>query len=253
MKISIITVCYNSASTIKDTLQSVATQTYPLVEHVVVDGASKDQTMAIVRQFPHVAVTVSEPDRGIYDAMNKGIRLATGDVIGFINADDFYADDEALASVMRVFEDPMVEACYAELCYVKQNDTNSIVRYWRSSEFQPGLFLRGWSPAHPTFFVRKSVYERFGGFDLSYKIAADTELMMRFLEVHKIRTRFVPRILVTMRMGGTTNRSVSNVIKQNLEVWRAFRKNRLSPSIFLFVVGKFFSRTAQFLVRPPPA
>lgn len=250
MIISIITVCYNSAATIKDTLQSVAVQTYPFVEHLIVDGLSKDATMDVVRQFSHVAKATSESDGGIYDAMNKGIAMATGNVIGFINADDFYASPDVLASVMQIFEDTTVEACYGDLCYVRQEETGSIVRYWRSFDFTPGLFLRGWCPPHPTFFVRRDVYERCGGFDLSYKIAADVELMMRFLEVHRIRARYIPKILVKMRMGGTTNRSLSNIVKQNREIWRAFRENGLLPSWVCFVTGKLLSRGKQFISRP---
>jgi len=249
-KITVITVCYNSAETIRDTLESVAAQTGPLIEHIVVDGGSKDGTMDIVRQFSHVTRYVSEPDRGIYDAMNKGIAMATGDVIGFINSDDFYAGPDVLASFMKIFEDPLIEACYADLCYVKQNDTQRVVRYWRSSEFIPGLFSRGWCPAHPTFFVRREVYDLFGGFDLDYKIAADVELMMRFLEANHVRSCYIPRVLVKMRMGGTTNRSIGNVIKQNREVWRAFKKNSLRLSLVCFIVGKLLSRGWQFISRP---
>lgn len=249
-KITVITVCYNSSATIEDTLRSVANQTYPSIEHIVVDGFSKDQTIEIVNRFPHVAKIVSERDSGIYDAMNKGLKMATGDIVGFINADDFYADPEALSSVMRVFEETDAEICYGDLCYVKQTDTRAVVRYWRSSKFKAGLFFRGWCPPHPTFFVRREVYERCGRFDLEFSIGADVELMMRFLEVHRVRSFYLPKILVKMRMGGTTNRSVANVVKQNKEVWRAFRKNGLSPSLMNFVAGKLLSRSKQFISRP---
>lgn len=242
--------CYKSAATITDTLQSVAMQTYPSVEHIVVDGLSTDDTMNIVNKFQHVAHVVSEQDAGIYDAMNKGIRLATGDVVGFINADDFYATPEALSLVMKAFEDPAIEACYGDLCYVKQNDIQSIVRYWRSSKFTPGFFYDGWCPPHPTFFVRREVYERYGSFDLDYKIASDIELMMRLLERYRISVIYLPKILVNMRMGGTTNRSIGNIIKQNREVWRAFQKNGLHPSFIRFVIGKLLSRGRQYVSRP---
>lgn len=249
-KITVITVCYNSVATIVDTLRSVAEQTYPAVEHIVIDGNSKDGTIEVVRRFPHVAKIVSEPDNGIYDAMNKGIAMATGEVIGFINADDFYADTDALSTVMRVFEESDTDICYGDLCYVKQVDTDAIVRYWRSSKFKAGLFFRGWCPPHPTFFVRKEVYERCGKFDLDFRIGADVELMMRFLEIHRVRSLYLPKLLVMMRMGGTTNQSVGNVFKQNREIWRAFRKNGLSPSLLTFFVGKLLSRSRQFISRP---
>ena len=182
MKISIITVCFNSAATIADALSSVDAQTWPDLEHWVIDGASRDATAAIVEAHPqpwrHLR---SERDKGIYDAMNKGLALAQGEVIGLINSDDFYASPDAVAKVAAVFEDDSVDACYGDLCYVKQDRPDQVVRYWRSSPFRPGLFRTGWCPPHPTLFVRRRVYERFGGFDLGYRIAADMELMARLL------------------------------------------------------------------------
>ena len=251
MKITIITVSYNSAATISDTMHSVVRQTYPDIEHIVVDGGSSDDTVAIVRaEGSRVTRIVSEPDRGIYDAMNKGLHLAHGDVIGFINSDDFYASSDALANVAAAFADPAVDACYGDLCYVKQDEVASVVRYWRSSVFRPGLFLRGWCPPHPTLFVRRNVYDRFGAFDLQYRIASDIELMIRFLEVHRVNTRYLPQVLVTMRMGGTTNRSWANILHQNCEIWHALKKHGLRPSILPFVFGKLWSRGRQFLTRP---
>jgi glycosyltransferase involved in cell wall biosynthesis len=251
IKISVITVCFNSEHTIGDTINSVESQSHSSVEYIIVDGASKDGTMEIVKSHQDtIAKVVSEPDRGIYDAMNKGIALATGEVIGFINADDFYAAPDILALVANIFENPTIDACYGDLCYVRQNNPEITVRYWRSSKFEPRLFLTGWCPPHPTFFVRKSVYERFSSFDLSYKIAADMELMLRFLVTHQVRSVYLPRILVKMRMGGTTNRNIANVVKQNREIWRALREHGLRPSMALFLVGKLISRGKQFLLRP---
>lgn len=249
LKISIITVSYNSAATIKDTIQSIASQNHPNVEHIVIDGASKDATVEIVRASQSVARMVSEPDKGIYDAMNKGISLASGDVIGTLNADDFYVDETVLSQVAEVFADPNVEACYADLVYVRQADTSKIVRYWQSQNYRYGLFRRGWMPAHPTFFVRKSVYEELGNFDLEYKLQADFELTMRFLEIYRINTKYVPRIWVKMRMGGASNQSIFNVIKGNVEAYKACKKNHVPISIaFNFV--KVFSRIPQFFRRP---
>jgi glycosyltransferase involved in cell wall biosynthesis len=251
MKISVITVCYNSAAHIADTLKSVESQTWPDLEHVIIDGASKDGTMGIIRSHhqPWRRVT-SEPDRGIYDAMNKGIGLAEGEVIGFINSDDFYARPDVLEKVAAAFNESDVDACFGDLRYVSADNIDSVVRYWRSSAFSPGSFLHGWCPPHPTFFVKKSILERFGAFDLSYKIASDIELMARLLEVHRIRTRYIPEVLVTMRLGGTTNRSWSNVFRQNREIFKALKVHGLSPSLATFVVGKLLSRGRQFLVRP---
>lgn len=251
MKISVITVCYNCALHVADTLRSVESQTWPDLEHVIVDGASTDDTMRIVRSRPQPwRRVISESDSGIYDAMNKGIGLAQGEVIGFINSDDVYASPNVLAHVARVFTDESVDACYGDLCYVKQDDLTSVVRYWRSSQFSPGSFARAWAPPHPTFFARKSVFERLGGFDLQYRIAADLELMARYMEVNRISTRHIPEVLIKMRMGGTTNRSWSNVLRQNREIWRALSTLGLHPNLASFAAGKVFSRGKQFFLSP---
>jgi glycosyltransferase involved in cell wall biosynthesis len=251
MKISVVTVCFNSAAHIADALASVDMQTWQDREHVVVDGASVDGTMRIVQAHAKPwRRAVSEPDRGIYDAMNKGIALATGEVVGFINSDDFYASPDVLAKVAAVFEDPQAQGCWGDLCYVRQDQPTQVVRYWRSSEFRLGLFARGWCPPHPTLFLRRSVLEQFGHFDLSYPIAADMELMARLLEVHRIRTRYIPEVLVHMRMGGTTNRSLGNIWQQNREIWRALQVHHLRPSLLIFSSRKLADRAQQFLSRP---
>ena len=251
MRISIVTVSFNSAATIADTLRSVAGQTGVAVEHIVVDGGSTDGTKAVIaREGAHLARWISEPDRGIYDAMNKGIGLATGDVVGFLNSDDFYPSSDVLSQVAATFADPAVDACHGDLCYVRREDPTAIVRYWRSSPHVPGSFTRGWVPPHPTFFVRRECYQRLGGFDLAYRIAADFELMARFLEVGHLRSVYIPRVLVTMRLGGTTNRSLRNVVAQNREIWRAMQSHRMTPSLAGFVFGKLASRGRQFFVRP---
>lgn len=193
---------------------------------------------------------MSEPDDGIYDAMNKGIRLVIGDVIGFINSDDFYASPTVLETVAAVFQDPDIQACWGDLCYVKQHEPSTIVRYWRSSSFVPGSFARGWCPPHPTFFVRRAVLERFGAFDLNFPIAADMELMARLIEVHRIRAVYIPQVLVHMRMGGTTNRSLRNIWQQNCEIWAALKLHRLNPSLLSFVGRKLMVRVQQFMSRP---
>lgn len=248
LKISIITVCYNSGTTISDTIKSVASQKYSNKEHIVVDGASKDVTMDIVRASPSVTYFTSEPDGGIYDAMNKGITMASGDIIGTLNADDFYVDDNVLIDVARVFADPEVDACYADLVYVDQSDTSRVLRYWKSKPFRSGLFSHGWMPAHPTFFVRKHLYEELGGFDLNYKLQSDFELTMRFLEIYRINAVYIPRIMVKMRMGGASNKSIHNIIKGNIEAYRACKKNHLSISP-IFNLFKIFSRIPQFFMR----
>ncbi len=250
MNISIVTVCFNAAKTIGETLDSVARQSHPNVEHIIVDGASTDGTLDVIRRH-RVRVTklLSEPDRGIYDAMNKGIAMASGEIVGTLNADDVYADDTVLSQVAAVFADSAVDACFADLVYVDQHDPGRVIRYWKSGDYREGLFERGWMPAHPTFFVRRRVYEQHGGFDLSFPRQADFDLTMRFLAVHKIKSVYVPNIWVRMRMGGVSNNSVRGVIKGNLEAYRACRKNSLKVSP-LFILRKVASRIPQFFQKP---
>jgi len=249
VKISVITVCFNSATTIEQTLRSVDSQDYPHKEHIVIDGASSDDTVKIVQTQTRVARWKSEPDQGIYDAMNKGIAMSTGDVIGTLNADDVYEDESILSQVAETFVNPDIDACFADLVYVDAFDLRKVVRYWKSRPYQSGLFERGWMPAHPTFFVRRSVYERFGQFDLSFRRQADFELTMRFLAIYGIKSTYIPKIWVRMRMGGLSNNSLRGVILGNIEAWRACQKHKLSVGPF-FVVRKILSRLPQFFYRP---
>ena len=193
---------------------------------------------------------MSEPDRGIYDTMNKGIALAKGEIIGFLNSDDFYAAPDTLVKVAQVFGDTSVDACYGDLCYVKQHQPRGVGSIWRSSTFRPGMFRTGWCPPHPTFFVRRRVYERLGGFDLSYRMANDVELMARFIEVHRINTEYLPELLVKMRIGGVSNHNWRSILLQNREFWRAMKAHQMQPSLLTFVGGKLLSRGWQFLSRP---
>jgi len=251
MKISIITVCYNSAGTLADTLASVREQLYPHIEHIVVDGASSDGSVEIIRtKGQRVATFVSEPDQGICDAMNKGLQLATGDVVGFLNSDDVFAHDDVVSTIAQTMLEPSIDACYGDLVYVSQDDTNKVVRYWKSREYQPGLCAKGWMPAHPTFYARRTVYQRHGGFDLSLKLQADFEMALRLLDIGGIRTAYLPEVLVRMRAGGASNASLRNVVQGNLEAAQACRKHGL-PGGFRFIAGKILSRIPQFLHRPP--
>ena len=246
MKISIITDTRNSAKTVADTLASVRMQTYQDFEHLIIDGASIDSTLEIVNKYPLNKIRIfSEPDKGIYDAMNKGIALAYGDVIGFLNSDDFYTDNLVLEKIVNVFQDPNVDICYADLAYVTQ-DKKRIVRYWKSKPFIRGDFAKGWCPAHPTFYVRKSAIKRFGLFDQSYKLAADVELMMRYLEVKQLCAVYVPHILVHMRLGGATNKNWKNISLQNKEVFLALKKNGIPFSKIVFIINKAINRYLQF-------
>ena len=251
MKISIITVTWNSAATVVDTLRSVNVQTHPDVEHIVIDGGSSDATLAIVKaEGRRVTTVVSEPDHGIYDAMNKGLALAGGDVVGLLNSDDFLAAPHVLSTIAATFADPDVDAVYGDLCYVRQNASSQIVRYWRSSPFVPGAFARGWAPPHPALYIRRKIYEQLGRFDLVYSLTADLELMARFIEIHRIRTRHVPQVFVHMRLGGATNKNLRNIVRGNREIWRALHKHGLAGSLLGFAFGKLVSRGRQFLTRP---
>ena len=248
MKISIITVAYNAEATIKDTLESVSSQTYDDVEYIVVDGLSKDRTVEIVKAFqPQVSKFISEKDKGLYDAMNKGIALATGDIVGILNSDDFYANKEVLAHVAAAFK-PGIDAVYADLVYVSPEDPQKIVRTWKSGNYVDGSFRKGWMPPHPTFFVRREVYQKYGVFTDQLRSAADYELMLRFIHKHKISVAYLPEITVHMRAGGTSNASLKNRIRANKEDRRAWKMNGLKPGLFTFI-RKPLSKLTQFLKR----
>lgn len=249
MKVSIITVSFNAAGTIAETLESVADQDWPHIEHIVVDGASSDATMDLVRAHSRrLSCIVSEPDRGVYDAMNKGLALATGDVVAFLNADDVYLGNGVVRSAVEALADPAVDACHADLVYCSLGDSSRIVRRWRSGPHRPKACLVGWMPPHPTFFARRGLYSRFGSFDLRYRLQSDFDLMLRFFELHGVRSRHVPEVWVRMRMGGLSNRSIGNVLRGNLEAWLACRRNgfRVTP---WFMVRKVAGRVSQFLSR----
>lgn len=246
MRISIITVTYNSVSTIADTLQSVASQEYDDIEHIVIDGASTDGTQQIVKRFPHVKKLVSESDEGIYDAMNKGIQLASGEVIGILNADDIYQNNKILSRVSEIHKQKELDACYADLVYVKQHDMNKVVRNWTSQEYTAGLCFKGWMPAHPTLFLKRRVYERCGLFDSSLKYQADLEFCARIFEAHCIYSEYVPELWVRMRLGGVTNNSILNMIKGNWESYQAMKKHGLKSNPFSYFINKFVIRIPQF-------
>jgi glycosyltransferase involved in cell wall biosynthesis len=249
LKISIITVTFNSSSFINHCLDSIKKQTYNNIEHIVIDGGSSEDNLSILKsKKDQLSALISEPDNGIYDAMNKGLKIAKGDIIGFLNSDDFYATNDVLNSVYKLFkDDPTLDACYSDLVYVNALDTSKIIRYWKSGNFIQGTFSKGWCPPHPTFFVRRSIYERFGNFNLNYHIAADVELMIRFLEVHKINFRYLPEVWIRMRLGGTTNKNLKNIYRQNIEVLNALKFHGLKANWFYFFLNKIISRTLQFL------
>ena len=248
MKISIITATYNSSATLIDTLTCIRAQDHPNIEHIIVDGGSKDATLDIVRSFPHVAKLVSEKDQGIYDAMNKGIRLASGAVIGILNSDDIYADPRVLSEVAKAFGDPAVMTVYADLQYVYPDDLNRIQRTWRSGHFKKKNFYYGWMPPHPTFFVRKEVYDRVGLFNLTLRSAADYEIMLRILLKEGVSTHYIPRVIVKMRAGGMSNANVTNRLRANKEDRLAWKLNGLRPYFFTLYL-KPLRKIHQFIIK----
>jgi len=229
-KISIITVTYNCGDLLQTCIDSIRSQTYNEVEHILVDGDSTDCTMDIIRQNQDaISTVISEPDNGLYDALNKGFAIATGDIIGILHADDFYSSQDVINKIQSVFDDPDVEACYGDLKYVDTENIDKVVRYWRAGQFNPKRFYWGWMPPHPTFFVRKSVYERFGFFNLNLGSAADYEIMLRLLLKYRIKAVYIPETLVHMRMGGISNASVTNRLKANAMDRKAWKVNNLKP------------------------
>ncbi len=248
MKISIITATYNSAATVTDTMRSIAEQDHPNIEHIIVDGKSSDDTVTIVRAFPHVAKVVSERDNGIYDAMNKGIGLATGDIIGILNSDDVYSHDKVLSKVAAAFTDPSVDAVYADLQYVDPENTNRTIRTWKAGNYRPGSFYYGWMPPHPTFFVRKKIYSDAGLFNISLRSSADYELMLRILLKNKVRAGYIPEILVRMRAGGQSNATLKNRVIANREDRMAWQLNGLKPYFFTLYL-KPLRKLSQFIIK----
>jgi glycosyltransferase involved in cell wall biosynthesis len=226
---SIITACYNSVKTLPQALASVQSQTHTTFEHLIIDGDSVDGSLDVVQASLPISQIVSEHDNGIYDAMNKGIKLAKGEIVGILNADDFYASTDVLAKVDSVFENPSIDACFGDLVYVDKIDTGKVIRYWRSGVCKVRKFYWGWMPPHPTFFVRRSVYERYGWFKLELGSAADYELMLRFLVKFKINAAYVPEVLVKMRTGGISNSSWRNRLKANRMDRKAWVVNGLRP------------------------
>lgn len=231
MKISLITATYNSGRVLRTTLESVLKQTYSDIEYIIIDGASKDNTMDLVHEYEPLfngrIKWISEPDKGIYDAMNKGIRMATGDIVGIINSDDFYHRTDVLSRVAEAFEEPRVQAVYGDVRFVHPGDLDKTIRYYSSKVFSPKLFRYGFMPAHPTFFTYKKYFEEFGYYKTDYKIAADYELLVRFLYVHKLQAKYLPLDFMKMRTGGVSTASVRSNILLNKEIVRACRENAL--------------------------
>ncbi len=249
LKISVITATKNSVDTLAECLASVHRQSYGHHEHIIIDGASTDGTLAELEKCrDHLDVLVSEPDQGIYHALNKGLARASGDIVGFLNSDDLYADPHVLRRVAAAFADPAVEAIYGDLLYVKRRDPGQVIRYWRSCAFSRSLLHRGWMPPHPTLYLRREVYDRIGGFNPTYQIAADYDLMLRLLSQPRGKVVYLPNVMVHMRLGGVSNRSLFSILRKSWEDYRALRANRVGGLVTLAL--KNLSKVSQFFFRP---
>lgn len=248
MKISIITVVYNNEKTIKDAIQSVLGQTYKNIEYVIIDGKSKDNTVNLINEYKeNLGYFISERDNGLYDAMNKGIKACTGDVIGILNSDDLYQDLDVISDVMKQFkDDSKLDILYGDLIYVKSDDTNKVVRNWKSKNYYNNFFENANVPPHPSLFVRSKVYKEAGLFDLQYKLAADYELMLRMFKKYNFKSKYISRLIIKMRLGGATNQSFTNIVNQNKEILKAWKNNGLQAPFYLMPL-RIFKRLIQFI------
>ena len=248
MKISVVTAVFNAASTVSHAVRSVAGQRGVEIEHIVVDGASNDGTLGVLNTHrASISVLISEPDAGIYDALNKGIALATGDVVGFLHADDFYAHENVVAQIAAAFADPQVDAVYGDLDYVGKEDPSRVLRHWVGGSFSRAALSRGWMPPHPTLYVRRELYQRLGSFDTTYRIAADYECILRIFSAPDVTVTYIPEVLVRMRTGGASNRSLQNIWIKSREDYRALRRHRVGG--LLTLVRKNLSKIEQFFIR----
>lgn len=247
--ITIITPTFNNKDTIEDTLKSVIRQNYPFLEYIIVDGCSKDGTLEILERYKNkITRVISEPDKGPYDAMNKGIKEANGEIVGILNSDDLYYCPDVLQKVAETFLKERIDCLWGDLVIVDRKNPQKTLRYWKASDFSPGIFKRGWMPPHPTFFVKKEIYEKYGDFDLNFPLAADYELMVRFLEKHKIKGFYLPKVLVKMRTGGQSSKNLINILKGNIECYLALRKNNIKVSPF-FIFFKPLLKIPQFFSK----
>ncbi len=250
MKVSIVTVVYNGEATIKDTVKSVLAQDYPDIEHIIIDGASTDGTMQVIRAYgDRITQVVSEPDQGIYDAMNKGIKLATGDVVGILNSDDFYANSDVISTVVKRFEVSQADSVFGDLVFVKPHSLDQVVRYYSSAKFHPKQFAAGWMPAHPTFFVKRWAYEQYGLFKTDYEIASDYELLIRFLAKHQLSYSYIAKVMVKMRAGGVSTKNLRSNWVLNREIVRGCAENGI-PTNMMRVLSKYFTKVFQLVQRP---
>jgi len=248
-KISIITPTFNSAKTILANLASVKSQKYKNLEHIIIDNNSKDQTLNLIKKNINKKIKIiSESDKGIYDAINKGIKQAEGEIISILHSDDTYYNNQTLLKVIKAFSYKNRDIVYGDLLYVSKNNLNKIIRYWKSNKFSDGIFLKGWSPPHPAFFIKKKIHDKFGFYSLKIGNSADIELMHRFLEVKKVNSNYINKTLIKMRYGGKSNKNLFEIIKQNIQILN-FLKLKNPLKILRFVYYKIINRSLQIIKR----
>lgn len=246
MKVSIITATYNSAENIATAMKSIATQSYLNIEWVVIDGGSSDKTLQVIKDnYSRDLKIISEKDQGIYDALNKGIKLASGDIIGFVHSDDFLASPEIISKMVQTFEDRNVDGVYGDLEYVSKTDITKRIRFWKSEQFFSKLLRKGWMPAHPTLFLRSEVYQKHGHFNLKYRIAADYDFILRVFSDSSISFKYMPEVLMKMRVGGASNRSLKNIKLKSMEDLRALKTNKITNP-YSVLLQKNLSKISQF-------
>ena len=226
--VTVVTVVYNNVKHVRDAILSVISQEYPHIQHVVIDGGSTDNTVEIIQEYSsQISVFLSEPDKGMYDALNKGIARSCGDIVGFLHSDDLFRDPNVLENIVTAFNDPEVDVAYGDLNYVSASDPNRVIRRWRSGSFSPRKLAWGWMPPHPTLFLRRSLYEQIGGFNTRYRIAADYDHILRVFSRQNLKSEYIPQVLVKMRVGGLSNRSFRNIVQKSKEDYRVLKENNI--------------------------
>ncbi|NJK97986.1 MAG: glycosyltransferase [Bacteroidales bacterium] len=251
VKISIITAVYNNREHLKDCIRSVINQSYPHIEYIIIDGGSTDGTLDVIKEFgPQISRWISEPDRGIYDALNKGISICTGDVVGILHSDDLFGSDDTLAHIARTFEKYSCDAVYGNLVYTPRHETNKVLRFWKSNTFDKGLLSRGWMPPHPTLFIKNEWFKEKGSYRTDFKIAADYDLILRFFGTARFKSVYIDEVVTRMRTGGASNKSFRNIYLKSKEDWIALRENRIGGLVTLF--RKNFQKLTQFIKKPEP-
>lgn len=249
MKISLITVTYNSEKYLSQCIESVQSQTYKNIEHIIVDGRSTDNTVSIIKSYESVISRwISEPDKGMYDAINKGIAMATGEVIGLLNSDDMLYSDDVIEKIVKTFEEKNVDSIYGDLQYVDQEITSRVFRTWKGKTYDRNLFKMGWMPGHPTFYIKKEMIDKYGGYENHYFTAADYEFMARYLFKHKISSYYLPKLIVKMRRGGASNKNINQRFRANRRDYLAMKNNHI-PLPFIVSILKPLSKVHQYSIK----